>query len=269
LLVVGGEALAMLAFIFFGYQLRDLDVIMAGVLFLSSLVVDDVLTDGKYLRSPGSFAALSFGYWLSVWVLSAVGGVGDLQFSFLSAPTQSGGYLSALSGASAPVQAFVNRWAAPIYETLLKVSITYVAWHLSFKLLNRYLPAPIAVIVALVPAVGMFAGMHGLRSKAFYAAAFVVAMVMLAPLYLEDYLPGNQTWLIPMSVAGVFGIHRAINIQQGDGYLTFVSDMLQAEPPMLWANWIALFIELVTFVAAVWFAGKLVVRVGTLVADVV
>ena len=259
----------MLAFIFFGYQLRDIDIIMAGVLFLSSLVVDDVLTDGRYLRSPGSFAALSFGYWLPVWIMSAIGGVGDLQFSFLSAPTQSGGYLSALQGASAPVQAFVNRWAAPIYETLLKVSITYVVWHLSFKALNRYLPAPIAVIVALVPAAGLFAGLHGLRSTEFYLAAFIVAMVMLAPLYLEDYLPGNQTWIIPMSVASVFGAHRAINVQNGGGYFVFVSDMLQAKPPLLWANGLALFIELVTLVAAVWFAGKLVVRVGGWIAEFV
>lgn len=259
----------MLAFIFFGYQLRDLDVIMAGVLFLASLVVDDVLTDGKYLRSPGSFGALSFGYWLPVWVMSLIGGVGKLRLSFLSAPTQSGGYLSALSGNPPSVQAFVNRWAAPIYETLLKVAITYMVWHLSFKFLNRYLPAPIAAVVALVPAAGLFAGLHGLRSRAFYVAAFVVAMLMLAPLYLEDYLPGNQTWFIPMSVATVFGIHRALNIQQGGGYFAFVSDMLQAQPPMLWANGIALFIELVTFVAAVWFAGKLLVRIGGWAADIV
>ena len=257
----------MLAFIFFGYQLRDIDVIMAGVLFLSSLIVDDVLTDGKYLRSPGSFTALSFGYWLPVWGFSAVGGLGNLQLSFLSTPTQSGGYLSALQGASPSVQAFVNRWAAPIYETLLKVSITYLAWHLSFKLLNRYLPAPVAVVVALVPAAGLFAGLHGLRSRAFYVAAFVVALLMLAPVYLEDYLPGNQTWFVPMSVATIFGVHRALNIQQGNGYFVFVSDMLQAQPPMLWANGIALFIELVTFIAAVWFAGNLVLRAGEFVTD--
>lgn len=73
-----------------------------------------------------------------------------------------------------------------------------------------------------------FAGLNGLRSRAFYVAAFLVVMLMLAPLYLEDYLPGNQTWFIPMSVATVFGVHRALNIQQGGRYFAFMSDMLQA-----------------------------------------
>lgn len=259
----------MLALVFFGYQLRDINIIMGGSLFLFSLIVNDVLTNGKYMNSPGTFAALSFGYWLPVWVMSTLGGVGDLKLSFISAPTQSGGYLSAMSGAPVSVQAFINRWAAPVYETMLKVSITYAVWHLTFKFLDRYLPTPVAIVVALVPAAGLFAGMHGLRTARFYVAAFVVAMLMLAPLYLEDHLPGNQTWFIPMSVAFVFGVHRSLNIQQGGGYFTFVSDMLAAEPPMLWANQLTLLIELVTFVAAVWFAGKLVVRLGGWTADIV
>jgi hypothetical protein len=53
------------------------------------------------------------------------------------------------------------------------------------------------------------------------------------------------------------------------GYFTFVSDMLAAEPPMLWANQLTLVIELVTLVAAVWFGGKLVLRVGEGVAEFV
>jgi hypothetical protein len=194
----------MLPLVYFGYQLRDINIIMGGSLFLFSLIVNDVLTAGKYMNSPGSFAALSFGCWLPVWGMSLVGGVGDLRLSFISAPTQSGGYLSALGSAPTGVQAFINRWAAPIYETMLKVSITYAVWQLSFRALNQRLPGPVAVVVALVPAAGLFAGLHGLRSQAFYVAAFLVAMVMLAPVYLEDYLPGNQTWIIPMSVAAVF-----------------------------------------------------------------
>ena len=82
-------------------------------------------------------------------------------------------------------------------------------------------------------------------------------------------MPGNQTWSVPMSVATIFGIHRALNIQQGGGYFVFVSDMLAAEPPMLWANGVALLIELVTFLAALWFTGKLVVRLGGWIADLV
>ena len=259
----------MLAFVFFGYQLRDLDIIVGGALFMFSLVVNDVLTDGRYLRWPGTFGALSFGYWLPVWILAALGGVGTLTLSFLSAPTESGGYLSALSGAPVAVQAFINRWAAPIYETMLKVSITYVVWHLSFKLLDLFLPTPIAIFVALSPAAGIFAGLHGLRSLDFYIAAYVVAMVMMGLVYYQSYLPDSFREVVPLSIALIFGIHRSINIQNGGGYLTFVSDMLQAQPPLLWANGLALFIELVTLVAAVWFAGKLVVRVGGWIAEFV
>lgn len=147
------------------------------------------------------------------------------------------------------------------------MSITYVVRHLSFRLLDRFLPTPIAIFVALSPAAGIFAGLHGLRSTGFYIAAFVVVMTGLV--YYQQYLPDSFREVVPLSVALIFGIYRAINIQNGGGYLTFVSDMLQAQPPLLWANGLAPFIEAVTLVTAVWFAGKLALRVGGMVADII
>ena len=269
LLVVGIGSIPMLALVLFGYQLRDINIIMGGSLFLFSLVVVDMLTAGEYMQAPGSFPEMSFGYWLPVWIMSVIGGLGDLKLSFLAAPTASGGYLSALGSAPVGVQTYINRYAAPVYESMLKVAITFALWQLTFDFLNRYLPSPVAVIVALVPAAGLFAGLHGLRSTGFYIAAFLLALFMMGIVYLEDYMPGNQTWFIPASVALIFGIHRSINIQNGGGYFQFISDMLAAEPPMLWANEITLLIELVTFLAALWFAGKLVVGLGGWIADLV
>ena len=52
----------MLALVYFGYQLRDINIIMGGSLFLFSLIVVDMLTAGEYMQSPGSFLEMSFGY---------------------------------------------------------------------------------------------------------------------------------------------------------------------------------------------------------------
>lgn len=244
-IMFGTVVLVMGAIILFGFQLQDLGVVITGLVFLALPIAADYYSNGRIIRSPGSFSALSAGYWLPVAFVAVV--AAEVAFSFFSAP--SGSYLSApLANTPSVLQTLVNVWLAPIVENVLAISLTIVIYE---KVMRGFLGLPriVSALTAAVPAAIAFTFLHGVRDPNFRLLAFLVLMVMLVPLFLEDALPGPQVPYIPISITFTIGVHRMVNIANFGGYVPFVAEMASAEAPLVYATGLVLVFEAVTFLA--------------------
>lgn len=111
-----------------GFQDRDIQVILSGVLFLGMVYGSDKLSDGQIFQAPGSWPAMSFSLTVPLTIVdvilrpvlgikknTAVFGTVDWFASILKGMPLSGQYQ-------------YNGVMVPIYETTLVVSITLVSY---------------------------------------------------------------------------------------------------------------------------------------------
>lgn len=235
----------MAMFVLYGGQQTNLALIVAGlafvVLFLGSLAI----TNGNLLKGNLSPENTGLAYWLPQILILGSGALsGGTQFSFLSAPAESDGYLSSfLSQTEPPVKSIVNNDLAPGAENYGIAGFSYVFLLLILKGWfgdDSILP----YIIAAVPASIIFALLHGQRQLSFLVTAFTIMLVSMT-LYLYDRAKdGSLIGSLEASLIFTIGIHRGINLSSTGGLVEHYTTILQADGALIYVSYIVLLFDL-------------------------
>ncbi|WP_207587120.1 hypothetical protein [Halomontanus rarus] len=210
----------------FGFQNNQLELFATGLVFLPLAYIADRMSEGRIFRSPMSFYAGAVALRLPLLVAWGIGFGSRFQLSTFSSAT--GSYLSLLANAPEAIKSLINFFIAAVLENFLAFAIALI----TFDILHHRLGwgrVP-AAVVAVLPSAAIFAWLHNSGNPVFVWTAFIVMVVMLGVVFLEDATDIDLFPFAPVGILLTIGIHQTLNVSNNSGgYLGYLGDLFFGE----------------------------------------